>query len=48
MLEDINNVLNAGDVPNIYKTDDWEDISAVGKPECQRKGIMLSEMNIMS
>lgn len=48
MLEDINNVLNSGDVPNIYKADDWEDISGVGKPECQRKGIQLSEMNIMS
>ena len=48
MLEDINNVLNSGDVPNLYKTDDLEDITSVGKPECQRKGIQLSEMNIMS
>ena len=49
MLEDTNNVLNSGDVPNIYKQqDDWEDISGVGKPECLRKGIILSEMNIMS
>ena len=48
MLEDVNNVLNSGDVPNLYKPDDWEDIASVGKPECQRKGIQLSEMNIMS
>ena len=47
MLEDVNNVLNSGDVPNLYKTDDLEDITSVGKPECQRKGIQLSEMNIM-
>ncbi|OMJ85153.1 hypothetical protein SteCoe_13621 [Stentor coeruleus] len=47
MLEDVNNVLNSGDVPNLYKQDDMEDITSVGKPECQRKGIQLSEMNIM-
>jgi len=35
MLEDVNNILNSADVPNIYnKGDDWEDIEAVGKPEC--------------
>lgn len=34
MLEDINNILNTGDVPNIYKGEDWEDIESVGKPEC--------------
>lgn len=48
MLEDINNILNAGDVPNLYKPEDWEDIEGVGKPECQRKNLQLSEMNIMS
>ena len=48
MLEDINNVLNSGDVPNIYKPDDWEEIESVGKPECQRKNLLLTEMNIMS
>jgi dynein heavy chain len=48
MLEDTNNVLNSGDVPNIYKTDDWEDITNIGRPECQRKGLQPTDMNIMS
>ena len=48
MLEDTNNVLNSGDVPNLYKVDDLEDITAVGRPECQKKGLQLTDMNIMS
>jgi hypothetical protein len=31
MLEDINNVLNSGDVSGLYKTEDLEGIFAVGK-----------------
>jgi dynein heavy chain, axonemal len=31
MLEDINTVLNSGDVPQLYKTEDLEPIFAVGK-----------------
>jgi hypothetical protein len=31
MLEDINNVLNAGDIPNLYKTEDMEPINKVGR-----------------
>jgi dynein heavy chain len=34
MLEDINNVLNSGDVPQLYKTEDFEGIYNVGKQEC--------------
>lgn len=34
MLEDINNILNSGDVPNLYKTEDLEGIFNVGKQEC--------------
>jgi len=26
MLEDLNNILNSGDVPNLYKTEDFEPI----------------------
>jgi excinuclease UvrABC nuclease subunit len=37
MLEDINNVLNSGDVPGIYKIDDQERIMNIGKAECLRK-----------
>lgn len=31
MLEDINNVLNSGDVPSLYKNEDFEPIFKVGK-----------------
>ena len=48
MLEDTNNVLNSGDVPNLYKVDDLEDITSVGRPECQKKGLQLTDMNIMA
>jgi dynein heavy chain len=34
MLEDINGVLNSGDVPQLYKNEDYESIYAVGKQEC--------------
>lgn len=33
MLEDINNVLNSGDVPGLYKPEDMEDINEIGKTE---------------
>ena len=39
MLEDINNILNSGDVPNLYKTEDYEPIYKVGKLVCMEKGI---------
>ena len=34
MLEDINNILNSGDIPGLYKAEDLEPIYAVGKAEC--------------
>jgi len=39
MLEDINNVLNSGDVPGIYKTEDFENIFNIGRQECMKKNI---------
>lgn len=39
MLEDINNILNSGDVPNLYKTEDLEPIYKVGKIICMEKNI---------
>ena len=48
MLEDINNVLNSGDVPQLYKTEDFEGIYNVGKQECQKKGLILNKMNMFS
>ena len=37
MLEDINNILNSGDVPNLYKNEDFEPIYKVGKQICMEK-----------
>lgn len=39
MLEDINNILNSGDVPNLYKTEDFESINKVGKIVCMEKNM---------
>lgn len=46
MLEDINNILNGGDVPNLYKAEDMEPILKVGKNECVDKGITVTKMNM--
>jgi len=46
MLEDINNILNGGDVPNLYKLEDMEPILKVGKNECMDKGITITKMNM--
>jgi len=46
MVEDINNVLNSGDVPALYKNEDYEGIFNVGKSECLRKNIPLNKMNM--
>lgn len=39
MLEDINGVLNSGDVPNLYATEDLEAIATACKPECVKRRI---------
>ena len=31
MMEDINNILSSGDVPNLYNDKDMEEINDVGK-----------------
>jgi dynein heavy chain len=46
MLEDINTVLNSGDVPGLYKAEDEEPIMTVGRQECQRKQITITKMNM--
>jgi dynein heavy chain len=37
MLEDINNILNSGDVTNLYKLEDMEPINKIGKNLCTEK-----------
>ena len=46
MLEDINNVLNSGDVTNLYKTDDLEDIYTTCRQDCVAKKIQPNKMNM--
>ena len=46
MLEDINNILNSGDVPGLYKNEDFEPIYNVGKTECSRKSLPVNKMNM--
>jgi len=48
MVEDINNILNAGDVPNLYANEDLEAISTVCRLECQKKKIPPTKLNIFS
>ena len=48
MVEDINNILNSGDVAGLYKNEDFEGIYMVGKGECIRKNIPLNKMNMFS
>ena len=46
MLEDINNILNSGDVPNLYKNEDFDPINKVGKMICMEKNMQITKMNM--
>ena len=48
MLEDINGILNSGDVPNLYAAEDLETISTACRPECQKKKIPPTKLNIFA
>jgi dynein heavy chain len=45
-LEDINNILNGGDVPNLYKLEDMDPIFKVGKQMCMEKQLTVTKMNM--
>ena len=47
-LEDVNNILNAGDVPNIYAFDDLEQIYTSMKPIVQDMGLPPTKTNLFS
>lgn len=47
MLEYINNILNSGDVPNIYKKEDYDDISTQCRNEVLSKYGNMQETNVM-
>ena len=48
MVEDINNILNAGDVPNLYAPEDLEAISTACRVECQKRKIPPTKLNIFA
>eukprot|EP01038_Epipyxis_sp_PR26KG_P005424 gene5424-7514_t len=48
MLEDINGILNSGDVPNLYGNDELEQITTACKPECARKRIPPTKLNVFA
>ena len=48
MLEDINNILNSGDVANLYNDKDMEDIVTNCKADCVKKNLQPNKMNISS
>ena len=48
MVEDINNVLNSGDVPNLYALEDLDAISNACRPDCLTKKIPPTKINIMA
>jgi len=48
MLEDLNSILNSGDVTNIYQDKDMEDIVAACKGECIKRNLQPNKMNIFA
>lgn len=38
-LEDINNILNSGEVPNLFANDEWEKINSAVRPHCKDAGM---------
>ncbi|KAI9224346.1 dynein heavy chain and region D6 of dynein motor-domain-containing protein [Blastocladiella britannica] len=47
-VEDINNLLNSGDVPNLYTNDDLDKIYQVMRPITQDLGVVVSKENMFS
>ncbi len=47
-MEDLNNVLNAGDVPNIYSLDELDQIYTAMKPFVQEAGLPPTKTNLYS
>ena len=47
-LEDLNNILNSGDVPNIYGFDEQDQIFTAMKPICLDAGLVPTKTNLFS
>lgn len=44
-LEDVNGLLNSADIPNLYASEDMDNIFAACKVDCQRKGVPATKLN---
>jgi dynein heavy chain len=47
-VEDINNILNTGDLPNLYAADELDSIMSACRVECQKKRIQQTKINIFA
>lgn len=47
-LEDVNNILNSGDVPNLYTSEEQERILIAMKPVVQDMGQQPTKANLMA
>ena len=47
-MEDLNNILNSGDVPNIYTTEELDSIYSTMKPVVQESGLPPTKTNLFS
>ena len=47
-MEDLNNILNSGDVTGIYQDKDMEDIVMACKQDCLKKNLQPNKMNIFA
>ena len=47
-MEDINNVLNSGDITNLYQEKEMEEIMESCKPECLKRGLQPTKMNVFT
>jgi len=48
MLEDINNILNTGDVANIYGPEDLEDMNKNARRDCQERSLEQTPVNLFN
>lgn len=47
-LEDINNILNSGDIPNLYAPDEQDQIVNTMRPYIQEQGLQPTKANLMA
>ena len=47
-LEDINNILNSGDIPNLYNMDEQDQIITTMRPYIQEQGLQPTKANLMA